>query len=138
MPGSFPIVVSALSLFLGVFLGGCAGGVPVKQSVAPAAYDEGHVDVWTTTSDQRLALAPSTLRFGTEGGSADIKVEAATRYQQMVGFGDQCKIFYRSIFAQDLQHLEQQEKSMYQTCSDSQHYAIALGTRQESIADALA
>ena len=87
MPGSFPIVVSALSLFLGVFLGGCAGGVPVKQSVAPAAYDEGHVDVWTTTSDQRLALAPSTLRFGTEGGSADIKVEAATRYQQMVGFG---------------------------------------------------
>ena len=34
-----------------------------------------------------MALAPSTLRFGTEGGSADIKVEAATRYQQMVGFG---------------------------------------------------
>jgi glucosylceramidase len=52
----------------------------VQQPNAP-------VQLWTTTADQRLVLTPSLLEFIAAEGVADIEIDTATRYQQIVGFG---------------------------------------------------
>jgi glucosylceramidase len=74
------------SLLLAAMLGGCARPSP------PPGTDQ--VQVWTTTADHRLALAPSRVGFdagdavdGATTGAALIEIDASARHQQMVGFG---------------------------------------------------
>lgn len=75
----------ALGLLLCFQLAACDDAPP--RADAGAGSRGARVEAWTTTSDQRLALAPSTLEFGPADGPVDIEVDAATRYQQVVGFG---------------------------------------------------
>lgn len=72
-------------VMLAALLVGCA---------TPSARDGAdQVQVWTTTADHRLALAPSHLRFDAGDaaaavtGAALIEIDAGARHQQMVGFG---------------------------------------------------
>lgn len=71
-----------------MLLAGCAsGGRPVPPEVAGTGDGQAGIEAWTTTSDHRLRLAPSRLAFDPVDGKADIDVDAARKYQQMVGFG---------------------------------------------------
>lgn len=78
--------VRVACLLAGVLvLSACAGGARMQASAPPR--DEA-VETWTTTSDRRLELAPSTLPMDAHGDApADIVVDAGARHQRMVGFG---------------------------------------------------
>ncbi len=72
------------ALLLVVGLSACTRApAPAPQPAADQA-----VEVWTTTSDRRMALAPSqTPMLRDADAEADIVVDAAARHQRMVGFG---------------------------------------------------
>lgn len=77
------------ALLLATLAAGCA---TPQAGVRPAAAE---LEAWTTTADHRLALAPATLDFDAVDRREDplpaadvsIEIDAATRYQRMVGFG---------------------------------------------------
>ena len=77
-------VTAALLLVAG--LSACARAPEPAPAPQPAANQV--VEVWTTTSDHRMALAPSQVPMRPDADAeADIVVDAATRHQRMVGFG---------------------------------------------------
>lgn len=78
---------AAGALLLALLLGGCA--TPPPQAGAP------RIEVWTTTADHRLALAPTGADFDADGAESAaetaattlIEIDADARHQRMVGFG---------------------------------------------------
>jgi glucosylceramidase len=80
-PLSRPLVAGVLLL-----LGACAGMPP--PAVDTATETAAPIEAWVTTSDHRLALAPSAAtRIDDAAVRADIEIDAGKRYQQMLGFG---------------------------------------------------